>query len=256
MVAYDKRRNPFTPEGIRDADCTGMRRSVQRIISLVDTTDPAWPGIAAVLREFDGAGIELDETTVAMAIKIGKARWGKGEADVQPALVTASDSIVYYVRRGALIKIGTTRHPQDRFTDLMPSEILAIEPGGYDTEAARHRQFAHLHTGYGKEHFRDAPELLGHIREVRAAYGEPDPSWVTIGAGKEHWRLPLATSIDLLTAREAEAQLGIKRSTTRSWKAKGRLSPAGTGDNHTDLFYREHLIRLRDSTRARQADCF
>ena len=252
--------NRFIPEGVVKAGVnTGVRRSVAAMLDLFDTTDPAWPGIAAVLQEFTGAGIEITPETAIMAVKLGKSRWGrKGQPTVQGTLLAAAPgAIVYYIRRGRLIKIGTTRDPVQRFADLMPDEILAIEPGGAGLEHARHHQFAHLHSGLGKEHFRDEPDLLGHIRSVRALYGDPDPSWPTTAtAPREHWRLPLATSIDLLTAHQAEAQLGIKRATIRSWKRKGRLTPGGVGEHRDDLFYREHLIRLRDSTRERLADGF
>jgi hypothetical protein len=50
-------------------------RSVQRVLDLIDTTDPSWPDVAALLREFTEAGICLDEASVAIAVKLGKQRW-------------------------------------------------------------------------------------------------------------------------------------------------------------------------------------
>lgn len=246
---------PFVPREIALAD-NALPIAVQAIFDLIDMTDPAWPGVAAVLREFTAAGIEIDAKTAAMAVSLGRRRWAEIDGgDVQPTLASATGSIVYYIRRGALIKIGTTTQPQTRFRDLMPDEILAVEPGDRKQEAARHRQFSYLRGG-GKEYFRDAPELLGHIRAVRAMYGEPDPSWSTTAGRKEHWRLPLASSIDILTTAEAEAQLGIRQNTIRAWRSRGRIEPAGRDERRRLLFYREHLIRLRDSTRARLADGF
>ena len=230
---------------------TGLRPGVQRIVDLVDMTDPAWPRIAAVLSEFHAASIELDAGSVEMAVKLGRGRWGKREPDVQPTLFSAASSIVYYVRRGALIKIGTTVQPRKRFSSLMPDAILAIEPGGRGVERARHCQFMHLRAGTGREYFRDTAELLDHARQVRSAYGEPDPSWPTTRANREDWRMPLATSTDTMTAAEAEAELGILQVTIRVWKTRGRIELAGKGPNGASLFYREHLIRLRDSTRRR-----
>lgn len=232
--------------------------AIRAVFDLIDMTDPAWPGVAAALREFKDAGIEITPESAPIAVRLGRARFAAKSQQAPPVVLAAgADSIVYYVRRGTLIKIGTTENPRDRFRDLMPDAILAFEPGSYAEEKARHRQFAHLQVGPGWEHFRTDPVLLDHIAQMVSLYGPPDPAWPSVARGAlEHWRLPLASSTTLMTAREAEEQLGIKRVTIRSWKRHGRLSPGGVGDNHTDLFYREHLIRLRDSTRERQADCF
>lgn len=186
MTHYLHAEDPYTPEGFLAArDNAGPRRSIQRILSLVDTTDPAWPHTAAALREFTEAGIGLDESTIPLAVKLGKLRSEKsGDADLQlsspPETLAASGSIVYYLRRGSLIKIGTTADPHSRFRDLLPDEILAYEPGGRPEETARHRQFWHLHER--GEYFSDAPDLRGHIARTRSAYGEPDPSWPTVAS--------------------------------------------------------------------------
>src|SRR5690349_15381919 len=113
------------------------------LLALVDTNDPAFEVIAEVLSEMRSAGVALDEAIIMAAVKLGRYRhreatqpgWQKRHA--QPV----RRSIVYYIRRGDLIKIGTTATPQRRFKALMPDEILAFEPGGVDQEAARHRQF-------------------------------------------------------------------------------------------------------------------
>jgi hypothetical protein len=234
----------------------GVRSSVRAILDLFDTTEPAWPGIAAVLQEFREADIEIDATAAGMAIKLGRQRWGSGgdrTVLVQKTLASSAESIVYYIRRGALIKIGTTTRPHKRFGELMPDEILAIEPGGRSQESARHLQFLHLRARPAGEYFRDAPDLLDHIRDIRSTYGDPDPSWPTSAATGKPWRLPLASSIDTLTTEEAEEQLGIKPVTIRSWVRRGRIEPAGKDHRHRVLFYREHLTRLRDSPRQRMS---
>lgn len=82
--------------------------------------------------------------------------------------------VVYYVRVGELIKIGTTRQELHiRFSELPPSkQLLATEPGGFRLEKTRHLQFRHLRAKIG-EWFHPAPELWSHIAGLRAEHGEP-----------------------------------------------------------------------------------
>lgn len=71
---------------------------------------------------------------------------------------------VYYLRVGELIKIGTTkRNLKDRIAAYPPnSALLAVERGGEELEARRHRQFHHL-LAERKEWFRPGAELMEHI---------------------------------------------------------------------------------------------
>jgi len=123
---YDR----FAPKSIRPPK-TGIRPSVNAILDLVDTSDPAWSSIAVVLQEFRAAGIDLDATSVAMAVRLGRHRHDFPPVpDVARLRSTAANGpIVYYIRRANLIKIGTTTDPHARFLDLMPDQILAVEPG-------------------------------------------------------------------------------------------------------------------------------
>jgi hypothetical protein len=223
---------------------------VKAVIDLIDTTDPAWPGILGVLREFKEAGIELDAAAATTAVKLGRKRW-KGAipatAPVQSGLAVDAKEIVYYIRRGAVIKIGTTKDPIDRFGTLMPDEILAIEPGSYELETARHKQFDHLRVRRRREYFIDAPELREHIKATRALYGEPDPAWPTTAAGlgdPSGWPSIAIKTTEMLTAIEAEEQLRIKRGTIWQWHRRGRIQSAGTNDAGQLLFYRDHLAQL------------
>jgi hypothetical protein len=81
--------------------------------------------------------------------------------------------VVYYVRIGNNIKIGTTTSFKYRMISLMPDEILATEPGHEELERLRHKQFAHLRVPPGRERFRADPELMEHIRMLRDHFGEP-----------------------------------------------------------------------------------
>lgn len=84
----------------------------------------------------------------------------------------AAQSVVYYVRIGETIKIGTTTNMKARMGGLMVDEVLATEPGDRQLEAMRHKQFRHLRIR--GERFRPEPDLLSHVAMVREHYGEPN----------------------------------------------------------------------------------
>ncbi len=247
----------LTPREAAVTASSGLKPSVQAILDLIDTADPTWPAVAAVLSEFAAAGIDLDAAAVTMALKLGKQRWALAAPDVdaEPPPPAFAGSIVYYVRRGNLIKIGTTTSPRSRFGDLLPDEILAVEPGGRPEEIRRHKQFRHIRCR--GEYFRYTPELRDHIAAIRASGGEPNPAWPTAaGLGElrgEAWHLPPASSPEKMTAAQAAAKLGIKETRIRGWRARGRLLPAGRDDQRRFLFYVEHLMLLRDSPRTRMS---
>ena len=79
---------------------------------------------------------------------------------------------MYYVRCGRLIKIGMTTNLISRMASIRPNEVLAIEPGGGELEAAMHRQFAPLRAG--GEYFHPGAALQKHIRDLRAVLGPPN----------------------------------------------------------------------------------
>jgi hypothetical protein len=229
---------------------------------MIDTSDPAWPGTAAVLREMADAGVEIDRAALTIATKLGAHRLASLDAAKAPsrrptydlAALASAKSIVYYIRRGEVIKIGTTSVPVMRFTALLPDEILAFEPGTVREETCRHRQFAHLRCQ--GEHFRPAPELLAHIRCMRQLHGEPDPAWPTVaslGMVPEPVRddLPPPVSAEKLTVAEASGRLGIKTGTIRAWVARRRISPAGRDERGRQQYHIEHLLALRDRLHGR-----
>lgn len=59
----------------------------------------------------------------------------------------AHDPLVYYMRLGDLVKIGTTTNVTRRAETLNPQGFLAVEFGSFDVEAARHRELRadHVH---------------------------------------------------------------------------------------------------------------
>jgi len=74
--------------------------------------------------------------------------------------------LVYYLRFGDRIKIGTTTNLERRLVVIPHDELLATEPGSFSVEHHRHRQFANLRlTG---EWFTAAPQLLTFVESIRA----------------------------------------------------------------------------------------
>lgn len=249
-----RQHDVFTPHEITEQyDHDVLPADVQRILEVIDTTDPAWPAIAGALRELIAAGIDIDASVAVAAVKLGRQRCPASvpgpKLPVQLGLASATDSIVYYIRRGDLIKIGTTKRPRHRFSCLMPDEILAFEPGARPKESQRHTEFKHLRYNRRREYFLPGPELLTHARRIRSVYGDPDPSWPTATTPSEALRHAAVKSTETMTAREAETSLGINRATLRSWVIRGRLQATGIGEERRHLYYREHLITLRDSPR-------
>lgn len=61
-----------------------------------------------------------------------------------------------------------------RFLTASPEDIVidAYEPGGYDREKQRHRQFA-VSRKAGTELFDRTPELEAHITDVVSMFGDP-----------------------------------------------------------------------------------
>jgi hypothetical protein len=83
------------------------------------------------------------------------------------------EPIVYFVRAGDLVKIGTTVNLVNRLkTFNVPSlVVLATEPGYHQRESELHRQFRDLrHQG---EWFRLEGPLLEYINEIRARHDTP-----------------------------------------------------------------------------------
>lgn len=78
------------------------------------------------------------------------------------------EPIVYYMKMGDLVKIGTSVNIAGRLEALNPERLLAVEMGGYQIEAERHRQFA-ADRNHG-EWFRATSELATHMSCVRTDF--------------------------------------------------------------------------------------
>lgn len=103
--------------------------------------------------------------------------------------------LVYYARRGDLIKIGTSTNVRKRLADIGVDELLAVEPGSFDLETARHDQFAAHQlsrkrgkgNGGGKgptDWFRPGDDLMAHIEALAAVH--PRPAMRSRRAPSEH----------------------------------------------------------------------
>lgn len=118
-----------------------------------------------------------------LAATVGRIERERHEAETEARRAAAEAArthpglVVYYARLGANhIKIGTTLDLPRRMVELRvvnASNLLAAEPGGYDLERQRHQQFRKWRYSKRKEDFGEGPDLLDHIRQVRAQHGDP-----------------------------------------------------------------------------------
>ena len=83
--------------------------------------------------------------------------------------------VVYYLRYGDRVKIGTTVNPRQRFAAIWHDEVLAFERGNRRREQERHRQFAVDRAGTS-EWFRLTPVILRHV-DALAGGVSPWDSW-------------------------------------------------------------------------------
>lgn len=88
--------------------------------------------------------------------------------------VRKARSVVYYALVDGYIKIGTTIHLDERMRAL-GANLIAVEPGDYDLEKDRHRQFAPL-LAAGREYFLPGRDLVSHVAALQDRYTDRDPS--------------------------------------------------------------------------------
>lgn len=227
----------------------GLRPSFAEILKVLDSSDPAIVQITQALRDARDAGAGLTTATVAEAVRLGRQRYSE-QAESPPdgpnePIAPAFESTVYYILRGRFVKIGTTRHPDTRFSDLVPDRILAVEPGDRAVERKRHVQFRHLRNGTS-EYFEQGDDLMAHVAAVRAEYGAPNPAWrsvETIDRPRPDFHIspPAATSAELVTAAEGADRLGVRRNTVAGWVHRKRLRPVGKGGANRPLYFLDDM---------------
>ena len=86
--------------------------------------------------------------------------------------VSARVDVVYYLRLGDRIKIGTSGNPRGRFASLPHDEVLAFERGNRELEQRRHAQFS-SHRLANTEWFAGHDALLRHIEQLRSGVDDP-----------------------------------------------------------------------------------
>lgn len=221
----------------------GVRPSIGKLTEMLDVDDPAFFRIAAELQRLRESGMELTAETITQATAEVRAQIAEDER-----LSAIPESIVYYVRRSDLVKIGTTAQPMGRFRDLLPDEILAWEPGGRDTEQTRHAQFCHARIRIGREYFRQTDDLMAHIAGVRVEHGAPHPDWPSL-ANIEHapsrLKMPEAPDAqELMSAENAADILGVRYNTIQVWSHRGKITAKGTERDGTKLFLLSEIRSL------------
>lgn len=86
--------------------------------------------------------------------------------------------VVYYLRFCCRVKIGMSRNLAGRLLQIPHDELLAVEPGEREVEAARHRQFNA--TRVNGEWFEMTSDLFQHLLSLRG--GKPwthmPDSWI------------------------------------------------------------------------------
>jgi len=192
-VAKDRGRylasRPYTPESLKRKNgwvgIPGARH-------IPVTSDPVFPHFTSVVADWTQAGIEMTDELMAAALRLATTQVQRAveraaadaqyeerislraEAPPTPgAYGDAPDGVVYYVKRGNYVKIGTTTKLRNRMRDLMPDEVLAVEPGSYKLEGELHRRFAHIRLHASCEYFLLNAELQEHVDEVLARTGPP-----------------------------------------------------------------------------------
>jgi hypothetical protein len=90
--------------------------------------------------------------------------WRVGDAP-DPDLPPPRVDVVYYLRQGERVKIGTTSNPRQRFAAIWHEELLAFELGDRTLEHQRHEQFA-ADRFERSEWFRMSRPLRRHLKSL------------------------------------------------------------------------------------------
>ena len=155
-------------------------------------SDPVFPHLTTIIADWMQAGIDMTDELMEAAVKLATAqverameraavearheeRRANAVVNVPPPGSYGDDpaGLVYYIRRAGYVKIGTTTKLRNRMRDLMPDEVLAVEPGSYKLEGELHQRFAHLRLHPSCEYFRLDDELRDHIAGVLHRAGPP-----------------------------------------------------------------------------------
>jgi hypothetical protein len=137
---------------------------------------PARESIIVVMAKLRSMRMDITHPVIQdQAIVAGEhahARLGQKARPTVPWVeqIDARAELVYYMRLGELVKIGTSRNLKARREALNPQGIIALEFGGRELERERHSQFARSHV-HG-EWFNLDEQVGAHVTEVRADFQE------------------------------------------------------------------------------------
>ncbi len=143
----------------------------QMVVADPDETTAAY--VAAATRFIDSIKADADARQTGHREFVARVSTELGG----PSMET-EDQVVYYVRFGDHVKIGTTSRLRERLGAIPHDELLAVEPGGYELERLRHAEFdaarlrprGHTHN----EWFALTDRLLAHCQMLREHYPQPE----------------------------------------------------------------------------------
>lgn len=98
--------------------------------------------------------------------------WRVGDVAEPASSAAVRVDVVYFLRFGDRVKIGTTGNPRQRFASLRYDELLAFERGGRALEQRRHARFADHRLG-SSEWFASHAALDEHIDVLRGGVDDP-----------------------------------------------------------------------------------
>ncbi|MGH3094582.1 MAG: hypothetical protein ACRDMV_01110 [Streptosporangiales bacterium] len=134
------------------------RDSDERVATVLALDDSLRGPVTARLLAVSSAGVEITADILEQIIVRCREDQSRPSA---PLPDPTHDPIVYYLRFGDRVKIGTTTNRKVRFESIPHDELLATEAGGREVEQKRHRQFKGLYV-LG-EWFRYEQPLRDHI---------------------------------------------------------------------------------------------
>jgi hypothetical protein len=261
--------------------CSGLDRPDDRdpaAVELADlsaeiSTSPAFRHIIDFLLKAKAFDLDVtDPAVIRKAVAAGEAAYAAATALEYVALKVSFRSrisiyadhhpIVYYVRVGEMVKIGTTVNLARRMPEVGASGALAVEPGDANRESERHRQFAELRRPK-TELFSLDHGLAGHIAEIRAKFahevGWSTEQWVerqktpnTARIGRIVPDVPdsgprVAAANGLVTASEIARIVGVTPQAIYGWRRHGRLVSVSTDLRGKPLFRLTDALRVRKS---------
>lgn len=240
--------------------------------------DPAFLEIVQHLEHARSLGFDqADPDIIRRAMAAGRATFAARQSDIEghdPLLrysvryqsaswAVRHPDVVYYIRNGDLIKIGTSTSVLRRMQTLSVNGLVVVEPGDSRVEHGRHQQFAHLRS-HG-EWFQLDATLADHLVALRETFeaesGQTIEQWVATlrfpaksrKTGPRNKMKPFdpigAPDDTLVSASQAALAVGITRQAIQYWIRTGKIRPASVRDSGRT----KQLFRLGDVLRVERA---